>query len=276
MKPQSISEKLMFTTVKLTTTDHQSSGTGFFFDYSFSEGKVPVLITNKHVVRDNPNESMLFQIHTTNDGETPSGNIVIEYNALWHFHENHDICFAFVGGILEELEEKHNIKVLLSRIDEDLIWSDHKLSELNAIEDLVMVGYPIGLYDEINNYPIFRKGTSASHPAIDFNSTGIGLMDMPCFPGSSGSPVFLLNEGSYSDKKGTLIAGNRIIFIGILFGGPLLTINGRIEIVNIPTRQELFAQTPIMINLGFYVKAHEILKMKPLVENELRARELIK
>ena len=43
------------------------------------------------------------------------------------------------------------------------------LEELSALEELVMVGYPIGLWDKNNNFPIFRKGYTASHPAIDFN-----------------------------------------------------------------------------------------------------------
>ena len=33
-----------------------------------------------------------------------------------------------------------------------------KIKELSALEELVMVGYPIGLSDVRNNYPIFRKG----------------------------------------------------------------------------------------------------------------------
>lgn len=54
-----------------------------------------------------------------------------------------------------------------------------------------MVGYPIGLADARNNYPIFRKGYTAAHPAVDFNEDGIGLVDMACFPGSSGSPIYI-------------------------------------------------------------------------------------
>lgn len=73
------------------------------------------------------------------------------------------------------------------------------------LEELVMVGYPIGLSDTRNNYPIFRKGYTSAHPAVDFNDDGIGLVDMACFPGSSGSPIFILNEGGYRDKRGNFI-----------------------------------------------------------------------
>lgn len=48
MKPVSISEQMMFNTVRLECLDG-SSGTGFFFNFEFEDNRiVPVLITNKH------------------------------------------------------------------------------------------------------------------------------------------------------------------------------------------------------------------------------------
>lgn len=70
--------------------------------------------------------------------------------------------------------------------DESIMATKEKLKDLSALEELVMVGYPIGLSDTRNNYPIFRKGYTSAHPAVDFNDDGIGLVDMACFPGSSG------------------------------------------------------------------------------------------
>lgn len=69
--------------------------------------------------------------------------------------------------------------------DAGILATDEKIKDLSALEELVMVGYPIGLADARNNYPIFRKGYTAAHPAVDFNEDGIGLVDMACFPGSS-------------------------------------------------------------------------------------------
>ena len=40
-----------------------SVGTGFFFYFEFGDKKVPVLISNKHVINNNPNEKMKFQLH---------------------------------------------------------------------------------------------------------------------------------------------------------------------------------------------------------------------
>jgi len=66
-----------------------------------------------------------------------------------------------------------------------------------------MVGYPIGLWDEKNNYPIFRKGITATHPANDYNGKSEFMIDAACFPGSSGSPVYIIDELNYVDKKVT-------------------------------------------------------------------------
>ena len=130
-----------------------------------------------------------------------------------------------------------------------------------------MVGYPIGLWDEKNNFPIFRKGYTASHPAYDFNEKGIGLIDMACFPGSSGSPIYILNETSYSDKKGNMYMGKRVILIGILYAGPRYNAQGDLIVTTIPTHQKIQTTTPMMINLGYYIKAHELQEFEDYISN---------
>ena len=53
MYPTSLSETLMYSTVRLTASDG-STGTGFFFEFRFGDTTVPVIVTNKHVVNYNP------------------------------------------------------------------------------------------------------------------------------------------------------------------------------------------------------------------------------
>ena len=95
---------------------------------------------------------------------------------------------------------------------------------------------------------------------------------MACFPGSSGSPILIVNEGSYIDKKsGSVnIGANRIIFLGILFGGPVYNSEGKIVIREIPTRQEVISITPQMINLGYYIKSEAILDFKEKIRRIIR------
>lgn len=172
--------------------------------------------------------------------------------------------------MFEEVRRKYSKNVFYIANDESIIPNKEKLQELNALEELVMVGYPIGLWDSRNNFPIFRKGFTANHPAIDFNEDGIGLVDMACFPGSSGSPIYILNEGGYKDKKGnTYLGASRIMLLGYLFAGPQYTATGDLIIQTIPTQQKVTANTPIMANLGYYVKSSEILSFKKQIQIDL-------
>lgn len=64
----------------------------------------------------------------------------------------------------------------------------------------------------------------------------------------------------YRDKKGnTYLGSSRIFLIGYLFGGPQYSANGSLIIETIPTQKNIVPTTPIMVNLGYYVKSTEIL-----------------
>lgn len=122
-----------------------------------------------------------------------------------------------------------------------------------------MVGYPKGLRDRANNLPIFRRGITATHPKFNYMGKPEFLVDMACFPGSSGSPVFILNEGTYTDKRsGTFSIGSRIYLLGIQYAVPNLKDLG--ELISVPSQQ--IKVKPLMqsfINLGIIVKSSELM-----------------
>ena len=103
---------------------------------------------------------------------------------------------------------------------------------------------------------------------MDFNDDGIGLVDMACFPGSSGSPIFILNEGGYRDKRGNSYFGtSRILLLGILYAGPQYDARGEIVVKTIPTsKQVVESNTSIMTNLGYYIKAEELCEFQNFIE----------
>jgi hypothetical protein len=140
-----------------------------------------------------------------------------------------------------------------------------------------MVGYPIGLWDEINNLPIFRRGITATHPSVDFKGKKEFLIDVAAFPGSSGSPVLLLNaSGIYYDKKqNTNIIGHRVVFLGVLHAGPQMTTQGEIVIRDIPTNRQVFTQIPLMINLGYVIRASEVLNLSQYITDLLKAKGML-
>ena len=133
-----------------------------------------------------------------------------------------------------------------------MIPSQAQLEELNAAEDILMVGYPNGLWDAKNNYPLMRRGITASHPGVDFDVNGIGtcVVDVACFPGSSGSPVFVYNNGTIIDKSGNVSIASRIFFLGVLYAGPVYQTDGNIVIKEIPTANIPLAEVNLMLNLG--------------------------
>ena len=269
MKPVTISEKMMYNTIKLVASDG-SSGTGFFYNFKIDDKVYPTIITNKHVVNYNKNETMTFYLHLMNEEGSSDENYQVTYSTEWIFHSTKDLCFCFINPVFQEVKKRTGKDVFCIAIDNTIVAKPEKLLDLSAIEELVMVGYPIGLWDEKNNFPIFRKGYTASHPAYDFNENGIGLVDMACFPGSSGSPIYILNEGGYIDKNGNHYLGtNRIIFLGILYAGPQYNAHGDLIVTAIPTQNKIQTATPIMTNLGYYIKTTELNEFQEYIKRNI-------
>lgn len=225
IKPTTISEQLLFSTLRLETS--QGVGTGFYFLFELDENKkVPFIVTNKHVINNNPKEQVRFSLHYIQNEKPLDDVLKINYVTEWIFHDDYDLAFTFLNPLFEQIKNRHKKETFLIPITESLIWNNQKLEDLTSVENVLMFGYPIGLYDQKNVIPLVRNGITSSHPAINFNGKRIGVVDMACFPGSSGSPIFIINEGTYTDKKNNaMVFGSRIVFLGILYSGPTCCIN---------------------------------------------------
>jgi hypothetical protein len=92
-------------------------------------------------------------------------------------------------------------RIYFMALGKEIIPTAEQLEGLAALEDIVMVGYPIGLWDKVNNMPIIRRGITATHPKLPYNGREEFMIDAACFPGSSGSPVVLYNETGYIDRN---------------------------------------------------------------------------
>ena len=112
MKPISVSEQMLYNTVRLESPDG-SSGTGFFFDFNIDNNIYPVLITNKHVVNYNPNETMKFLLHLKNGDEALDENFEVTFTTQWNFHSTQDICFCFVNPLFEEVKNEQVKKYII-------------------------------------------------------------------------------------------------------------------------------------------------------------------
>jgi hypothetical protein len=189
-----------------------------------------------------------------------------EFDDLWKKHPDPtvDLCIMPLAPFYYAAKEK-NIKLFYIPFDSSIIPDDVELNELSAMEEIVMIGYPNGIWDEVNNKPLFRKGITATHPCIDYNGRKEFLIDAACFPGSSGSPVFILNENGWRGRDGRLSIGPiRMLLMGTLYAGPQYKSTGEIHIVNVPTVQKPIVLTDIPNNLGLVIKSERIKELELL------------
>jgi hypothetical protein len=274
----SASEQLAFTTIRIqceTNTGSVSTGTGFLFNFNNTK-QVPVIITNRHVVEGSARGT--FQLTRANTDGSPSigkfENIVInDFEKNWILHPNPrvDLCIMPIAPLFHEARKK-NVSFFYRQADETILPNQKLLNDITALEEILMVGYPVGLWDSINNMPIFRKGITATHPNLNYEGKDEFLIDVACYPGSSGSPVFLCNLGNYTDRQGNTVIGTRIALLGILYAGHQYTIEGEIKVLPIPTQMKSVPISRIPINLGVVIKANQILEFKPIIEELLTNR----
>jgi hypothetical protein len=261
------SEQLTHSTVRImcTTADGSAStGSGFFFAFLREEDKhVPAIVTNKHVVDGAVRGQFCLTQKGADGGPEVGKHITIhvdDFASRWirHPDPNVDLCAMPIAPLLNSAAEQGKAFFFVT-LDGRLIPSADELRELSALEDILMIGYPNGIWDHVNNMPILRKGVTATHPNLDYEGRNEFVIDAACFPGSSGSPVFLFNIGSWTDRKGNVIMGGiRTKLLGVLYAGPQHTATGEVRIVTIPTQQKAMAFSTIPNNLGYVIKANRL------------------
>ncbi|MDK9870503.1 S1 family peptidase [Staphylococcus sp. IPLA37011] len=249
------------------TTDKNSSGTGFFYEFIYSKDTtIPVILTNKHVIE----ESSSIRITLSKNEYFSSENKIVEkedflLKDLQNRIVNHpngdiDLCAIIIADMLKKFQDE-SVKMDIAFLNDKNLPNINDLEDLKFAEEVIMIGYPNGISDTFNNFPVFRKGITATHPAIKFDGTPHFLIDMTIVPGSSGSPVFLYNATGYSTKSGEFIFnGERLMFLGINKAVFIADNFGEIKEVQEPTK--LISHSTIGINLGIIINSLEINEIK--------------
>ncbi len=271
----SLSEQLAYSTIRIECTYKDGTfgtGTGFFLKFREDKNNgtsIPTVITNNHVIDGAKEGKLVFTRASDSNKPLDTEHISVSlsnFESLWRKHSDPevDLCAMPIAPFLREAA-KQKLKPFYISLDKSLIPSVEQLASLSALEEILMIGYPNGIWDSINNKPIFRKGITATHPNFDYEGKKEFLIDAACFPGSSGSPVFIYNQGGYMDKKGnTYMGASRIFLMGILYSGPQHTANGEIKIINISTAEKPVAISRIPNNLGNIIKSERILELEEL------------
>ncbi len=268
--PDSFSEKMLYAVTRLNVEG--GSGTGFFFNFLHSGSNFPVLVSCRHVVRDT--YLCGFNIHEGRDdnGElVPSGKVrelrIGRDDGAWIFHPDKDVDLAILplSTILSHEFSPPDPSPFIFYLDEGVIWDDERLRQLNVVEDILMIGCPIGLYDEKNGFPLMRRGISSTHPYVDYKDVPVGLIDGPCFRGSSGSPLIRSFDGMRIQKNGGIhqgIAWASGVLLGVLFS---MYVSDNPVPMSIPCDIDATTGTKAPAHLGRYVKAKKLLDFKPLL-----------
>ena len=79
-------------------------------------------------------------------------------------------------------------------------------------DDVFVIGYPFGISGSSRDrgaMPIYKRGSIASEPMLDFDRRPCLLIDCRTFPGMSGSPVVVSHSGLWNPEG--KFAGNSII-----------------------------------------------------------------
>ena len=219
MNIKDVSTQLLYTTVPIYAKNQDnsfSSGTGFIFSVRESDSvSIPLLVTNYHVLKNAT--AGFFELHIAEKGLPTNKSVRVQFDRTIISDNKFgdlDVIVVPLAATLNDFAHR-NIELFFRSVDQTMIPTQEQWENFSAIEDVTFIGYPNGLYDDTNKMSIIRKGITATPIWNSFKGQESFLIDAGVFPGSSGSPVFIYNKGSYPTKDGLAI-GSRILFVGII------------------------------------------------------------
>lgn len=271
MNVETLTENLLFTTVRIETVTPKgsSAGTGFIFSYRISDHDFLFLVTNKHVVANATSGHFFFTLSNDSGTKPLIGhrhNVTFDsFESLWIGHPDPaiDITICPLVPILNQLNAGGK-KPFFKSIPHTMIPEPGEIEELDPLEEIIFIGYPSGLYDTVNLLPIIRRGTTATPPQLDYCGRPTFLIDASVFGGSSGSPVFLYSRSGYTDRKGNInLTGPKICFLGIVAEVHAREDYQPLEMLTITTTTSQIpaTKTTQILDLGIVFKAHIITVM---------------
>ena len=216
------------------------TGTGFLVYRSIAENQGRVfLITNKHVIHKDPTQrinvpNIKCHFNTKETDGTPgtvAGDIPLSNSdGSKRFREHPDPdTDVFALDVTDVMNLNSKIEKKWARYD--LFAEQLKRDELDitAGEEVVTIGYPLGLRQGATNFPLLRQGIIATRigdPILDKAKNPDGtfrdrrrrafLIDGACIPGSSGSPVVLKPVIGRHIKNSIQLGSAPAVLLGIV------------------------------------------------------------
>ena len=225
------------------------------------KNKGAFLVTNKHIIGESKSGSVLLTV-MEEDGTRHPETFEIGEDVWTHWCSHPDVdvdvCVLPFSLYLNTLPDE------IPKID--YYWFNSRLApseetslDIGLIEDVLFIGYPNGLYDSANNLPLARRGVTATPCTVDYDDKPLFLIDASVFPGSSGSPVFLYNLGGWRSTEG-LVAGDRLVFLGVLASTYFRDEAGKIEFRESATPLKPHVRMRQMIDIGAVYKSRTVVE----------------
>jgi len=185
-------ESLLLAVTRVTTMLGErvlTNATGFFFE---RDGRL-YLITNRHVVLDKPSEHfpdrLEIELHVDagNVADTVGFSIPLYRDGKSVWREGLDSAGP-IDVVALELERA----VLPETLWFHAFTPAHLVERLDQVElgaSVLIVGFPLGVHDELHRLPVARQAVIASAFGIRFQGKGYFLTDARLHRGTSGAPV---------------------------------------------------------------------------------------
>jgi hypothetical protein len=253
--------KLPFCVVQIHVYDDEgaATGTGFFFDFEVCGGHVPCLVTNKHVIEGAKSAEIRFHVRSSGKpltlGDTAAA-ILNDFERGWVKHPTADLAvFPMAGVDMQVRGDGRDLFYIPLR--KSIVVDAAFVARLGPAADVLMVGYPNGVSDEVNNLPVVRKGITATPMFADYNGKPEFLIDCAIYDGSSGSPIFAHVVFEHFDKrKKRYRTRHEIRLIGVLRGSHRFEAPLQSEKAGEGLPERLTVQ--MMMGLGVCIKADEL------------------
>lgn len=203
------------------------SATGFFYN----RNDRLFLATNRHVVRDEQSETIPDTLrlllhrdakHISNNGTYDLPLYSSSDMPLWKEHPTQRVAdVALLKLDANAVQSQFFVKA----------WSSSNFLPpkyvLDPGEDVFIMGYPRGFFDQQHNLPIFRHAMVASVYGVPFRGDPCFLTDANLHPGTSGSPVITKPKSTWVDSDGNteIVTGNPYYIVGIHSGTYSVTLS---------------------------------------------------
>lgn len=267
-----IESALVRSTVRLLAgrrgCEPSSVGTGFFYKVANHDGSAKVFIlTNKHVIRETDDvHFVLSYAKAVNDVEEsgqPKGREdaaitwPLQANVIQHPQADIDLSAIDITPVVSHiLNSGQQLRSMI--IDSGWLPDPESRKSIRDIEQVLVIGYPRGLWDDHNNMPIARLGTSATHPLASYQNRSNFLVDVAAFQGSSGSPVFTYEAPMFRTPSGAFTPGTKVQFVGIIWGVMEWSVEGEMKEIEIPSSLKAVPVVNASMNLAIALHAENV------------------